>query len=59
VCGGDESEPLYPVWTTVYMAFVLAIDFNQEEDIRSLYLHLDQAKSRGQDLGLNRIPEPI
>jgi hypothetical protein len=41
------------------MAFVLSIDLNQEEDVWSLYLHLDRAKSRGQDLGLGCVPEPV
>lgn len=35
----------------VGMAFVLAIDLNQEEDARSLYLHLDRVERRGQGLG--------
>jgi hypothetical protein len=41
------------------MALVLAVDLSQDEDVRSLYLHLDRAESRGQDLGIGRIPEPI
>jgi hypothetical protein len=43
----------------VGMTFVFAVDLNQEVDVRSLYLRLDQIESRDQDLGLRRVPVPV
>jgi hypothetical protein len=40
---GGESEPLV-AGMAIGMAFVQAIDLNREEDVRSLYLHLDRAE---------------
>jgi hypothetical protein len=41
------------------VAFVLVVDLDQVEDVWPLYLHLDRVESRGQDLGLQPIPEPV